>query len=435
MKKNKTIISLAAIFFSCFVLSQQVDAASSTGSVRFSSSVRLGRIKASRSSSLRVASARLQSSRIGSTLTMDSHVQIGGPVTLKENSHFNGGALTMNNGYIGGSATMRSNVHVRGSINGEADSDIGIGGMQITADDDYNPQQFNTNTSGVIGNMAVSSPSHSAINMLPQSGTSPPTYLPGTIWDNEKTTGLKAAEKWIASAAYTLGMSRQDWERYDKQYQRTITLYYAKENYLRLYKRAKLNGNTLEAEKYKKLFFETNKRYNEAFTALNALHDENFEQPMRVSKTVYELAKYSSTILAKATGNPAIDRGVDVLFKGLDYAVNYSELGSIEARNRLFADVITDVLFEIPFSKGKSISDIIENTTGPLVRQSGAYQSISSIMHNQKTRADIIRTLHAVIEKSAEDTLKYPLQKKLEDNMVNSLMNSIEQLGKTNAAG
>ena len=139
MKNNNTIISLAAIFFSCFVLSQQVDAASSTGPVHFSSSVRLGRVEASRSSRLRVASARLQASRIGSSLAMNSQVQISGPVTLGENGRFNGGALTMNNGYIGGSATMRSNVHVRGSINGEADSDIGIGGMQITADENYNP--------------------------------------------------------------------------------------------------------------------------------------------------------------------------------------------------------------------------------------------------------------------------------------------------------
>lgn len=435
MKNNNTIISLAAIFFSCFVLSQQVDAASSTGPVHFSPSVRLGRVEASRSSRLRVASARLQASRIGSSLAMNSQVQISGPVTLGENGRFNGGALTMNNGYIGGSATMRSNVHVRGSINGEADSDIGIGGMQITADDDYSPQQFNTNTSGGTGNMAVSSPSHSAINMLPPSGTSPPVYLPGTIWDNEKTTGLKAAEKWIASTAYALGMSRHDWEKYNQQYQETTSLYNAKENYFRLYKQARLNGNTLEAEKYKKLFFETNKRYNEAFAVLNALHDGNFEQPMRVSKTVYKLAKYSSTILAKATGNPAIDRGVDVLFKGLDYAVDSSELGSVEARNRLFADIITDAFFEVPFSKGRSISDIVEKTTGPLVGQSGAYQSISSIMNNQETRAEIMRAFHAVIKKHAKDTLMYPLKKKLEDTMVDSLMNSIEQLGKTNVAG
>jgi hypothetical protein len=146
---------------------------------------------------------------------------------------------------------------------------------------------------------------------------------------------------------------------------------------------------------------------------------------MQVSKAVYELSKYSAEILAKATGNPVIDKAVDGLYKGLDFAMNSSEFGSAEAKKRLMVDIIQDVLFEAPLFDGKSLSHVVEKTTGPLVGQSGVYQDLSKMLSNPKTRAEIMRGANAIIKKHIKDNILWPVEQKVIDGITERFMASL----------
>ncbi len=146
MNKHKVILIVTAVFLSCNVSCQSI--AQPTGlSTRLNSSVHLGdRIQAGKGSLLRLGSACLRNSKPGSSLTMNSRVRIGGPVTLKKNARFQAGSLTMDNGYIGGSINFHGNVDIRNSVTIGERADVGIGGVEIVADQNYAPQMMLSST-------------------------------------------------------------------------------------------------------------------------------------------------------------------------------------------------------------------------------------------------------------------------------------------------
>ena len=103
------------------------------GHSRISSSLYLGgRIQAGQNSTLRLGSARLNRGTIGSGLNMTSRAEINGPITLKKNALFQGGSLNLQHASIGGNVSFQSHVDIRGSATGDADSEIGMAGVEIT---------------------------------------------------------------------------------------------------------------------------------------------------------------------------------------------------------------------------------------------------------------------------------------------------------------
>ena len=441
MNIRQLTITLAVFFFSGNVF-QQAIAQPSDSSAQFNSTVFLGgRIQAGRGSILRLGSTHLLNSRPGSSLTMHNRVRISGPITLKKNARFQAGSLSMKNGYVGGSTNFDTHVDFNGSATVEEGGELGMGGAEIVAGRNYDPEVSNQMNSMLFSRPArntglVNNPTYpvagNSLRKHPlrpvKNIQSPPVYMPGTIWDNNKAVGgLERAERWIASAAYAAGMSRKDRELYDRAYQKSVNLYYTMERYRKLANKALKKGNIAEYEKYKKLYYQTSQEYGRTNIQLANLHDRNFEQPMQVSKAVYELSKYSAEILAKATGHPVIDKAVDGLYKGLDYAMNSAEFGSEEAKKRLMADIIKDVLFEAPLFDGKSLSHAVEKATGPLVGQSGVYQDLSKMLSNPKTRAEIMRGTHAIIKKHIKDTIMQPVDETAIDGITERFMASLSK--------
>jgi len=130
------ITTLLAFYF---VVSRQADA-QEMGAIHFSGKLHAGRIQAAKDSTVRLSSMKLRSSSPGSTLHMTTRASLNGPLTLKKGATLQVASLDMNNARIGGPADLQMNVQVQQKITGDQDSEIGIGGMQITADDNYTPQ-------------------------------------------------------------------------------------------------------------------------------------------------------------------------------------------------------------------------------------------------------------------------------------------------------
>jgi surface antigen len=97
-----------------------------------------GQVQVAKNSKLRLGSMKLRGSNMDSNLAVQSNVRLGGPVTLRKNAHVGIGQFAMNNARIGGPATVSSSVQVRKSVIAEQESDIGIGGVDISADAGYN---------------------------------------------------------------------------------------------------------------------------------------------------------------------------------------------------------------------------------------------------------------------------------------------------------
>jgi len=139
--KTKTAVTVLAVMISTCIAFQQTDARAANG-LHFSSKLHVGEIKAARGSTMRLASMKLRSSSPGSTLRMSTRARLNGTLTMKKGATLQVASLDMNNARIGGPADLQMNVQVQREIIGDQDSEISIGGMQITADENYNPQNF-----------------------------------------------------------------------------------------------------------------------------------------------------------------------------------------------------------------------------------------------------------------------------------------------------
>ncbi len=143
MKKTTAIVAMAALISAC-ITAQQAGAREANNAIHFSGKLHVGRIEAAKVSTVRLTSMKLRGSNLGSTLHMNTRARIGGPITLKNSVQLQVASLNMNNVRIGGPANLQINVQVRNGITGDQGSEIGIGGVQITADDKYNPQLITT---------------------------------------------------------------------------------------------------------------------------------------------------------------------------------------------------------------------------------------------------------------------------------------------------
>lgn len=158
MKKKTAAIAIAAIIAS-YVTVHQASASEANSSIHFSGKLQASRIEAAEDSTLRLGSMKLRGSNLGSLLNVKSNVRIGKPVTTRKGAQLRMASLDLNNARIGGPANLEMNVHVQKGINGDEGSDIGIGGVQITADNNYNPQDFESpapsNTNQSINNGGI----------------------------------------------------------------------------------------------------------------------------------------------------------------------------------------------------------------------------------------------------------------------------------------
>lgn len=143
MTKKTTIVAMAALITVC-ITAQQAEASGTDNAIHFSGKLHVGRIEAAKAGSVRLTSMKLRGSNLGSTLHMNTQARIGGPIILKNSTQLQVSSLNMNNARIGGPAKLQMNVQVQKGINATEGSEIGIGGVQITANDNYNPQPINT---------------------------------------------------------------------------------------------------------------------------------------------------------------------------------------------------------------------------------------------------------------------------------------------------
>jgi hypothetical protein len=146
MKKKIAAITLATIIASYVVVQQAEAKNNAIGSINLSSRVQLNQIRAAKNSTALLGSMRLRGSNLDS-LNAKTQVRIGGPVQLKRNAQLRMGAIDLYNARIGGSATFQTNVNVQKGVYQDEDSEVGMGGIQITADNNYNPQVFHDTSS------------------------------------------------------------------------------------------------------------------------------------------------------------------------------------------------------------------------------------------------------------------------------------------------
>lgn len=138
MKKETTAMVLAAAII-CLMAAQQGAASGINGRIQISSSVQAGQVQAARNSVTRLGSVKLKGSNLGSTLNINNRVVIGGPTSLQRGAHVQMASLDLDNARIGGATNLQMNVNIHRGISAGRDSDIGLGGVEITADDNYNP--------------------------------------------------------------------------------------------------------------------------------------------------------------------------------------------------------------------------------------------------------------------------------------------------------
>ncbi|RTZ97753.1 MAG: hypothetical protein DSY90_06465, partial [Deltaproteobacteria bacterium] len=315
----------------------------------------IGDLSTRQNSRAYIASVDLSGVTAGN-LTVNADATINGKVTVSENSALRVASISMEDVTVSGDANLDLTATIDGGIEMSGNgADVMVGSVRIG--------------SGEMQGQGRNTLPHPIKNF-----SKPPVFLSGTVWDGEKSNGLRdSISKGIASAAYTLGMSADDWNQYMQRYQEAVTIYNQMKAYERLANRALANGDMAEYERYRNLFFQENRDYLSSINMLQELHDGNFDQPMRVSKTIYKISKFSAKVLAEVSRNPAIVATVDTLYQGLDYEINSSEFGSDEAKKRLIADIITNALFKAPILNGKSANEILKSVTGPMVGQSGAY--------------------------------------------------------------
>ena len=181
--KKITIITIASLVTVC-ITTQLAGASNVNQAIHFSGKLHVSKVTAAKDSSISLTSMKLKGSNPGSTLRLNTIALIEGPVTLKKASHLNVVSLEMNNAQIGGSFnSLQLNTHIYKGINAADSSDIGIGGLEISADDNYNQQPTNTpplvtsNQSINIGTILTTIPSdtigtegaYSTVNSIPQS--------------------------------------------------------------------------------------------------------------------------------------------------------------------------------------------------------------------------------------------------------------------------
>lgn len=142
MKLNKktAFLVITAMIATCGTIGRAN--ATETDMVHFTGKLHVGRIKAAQNSTLRLSSMKLRGSTLGSSLRLNTRAKIGGPVTLNKGARLQVAAMSMDNGRIGGSANLQMNVQMQQGVTAGQNSDIGIGGVQISADENYVPGQF-----------------------------------------------------------------------------------------------------------------------------------------------------------------------------------------------------------------------------------------------------------------------------------------------------
>jgi len=202
--KTKTATTVLAAMISACIIFQQTDAQAADG-LHFSGKLHAGEIKAARGSAMRLASMKLRSSSPCSTLRMTTRAQLNGPLTLKKGATLQVASLDMNNARIGGTANLQMDVQVQREITGDQDSEIGIGGMQITADENYNPQNFSAsgaapasqplhpiqpvNNSGILANLPGGTLGNGQLPGPTVTGNATQGQTPGTVAQGQQVTG------------------------------------------------------------------------------------------------------------------------------------------------------------------------------------------------------------------------------------------------------
>lgn len=138
MKKETTAMVLAATII-CLAAAQQVAASGVNGSIHISSKVQAGQVQAAKNSLVRLGSVKLKGSNLGSTLNVNNRVVIGGPTDLQRGAHVRIASLDLDNARIGGTTNLQMNVNVHKGVYAGRNSDIGLGGVEIAADENYKP--------------------------------------------------------------------------------------------------------------------------------------------------------------------------------------------------------------------------------------------------------------------------------------------------------
>ena len=199
--KTRTVTFTMASLLTVFAISQQAVANDTSNTIHFSSKLQVSRIEAAKNSTLRLNSMKLLGSNLGSTLRMNSNNRIGGPVILKKSAQLHMASFDLNNARIGGPVDLNMNVQVQKKIIGDVGSDIGIGGVQITADENYNPQTFTAsplvssgqpiNNTGILAGIpsgTIGSGSSSVPNVNPDNSQEDTNSNTGTIQGNITST-------------------------------------------------------------------------------------------------------------------------------------------------------------------------------------------------------------------------------------------------------
>ena len=123
----------------CVVATQQVTASGINGRANISSAIKVGQIKAAKNSVAQLGSVKLKGSNLASTFNLKNQVVIGGPTNLKRGAHVRMASLNLDNARIGGTTNLQMNVNINKGVYAGQDSNIGLGGIEITADDNYDP--------------------------------------------------------------------------------------------------------------------------------------------------------------------------------------------------------------------------------------------------------------------------------------------------------
>ena len=129
MNKISTVIAATVI---SITTSQYAIASNVNGRLHVSTKLHVGAIQAAEKSSLRLGAVKLNNSSIGSNLNINSIAVVGGNLKLDKGAQVRIASLDLLNAEIDGGATLQMSVSVGKGITAGRNSDIGLGGVQVS---------------------------------------------------------------------------------------------------------------------------------------------------------------------------------------------------------------------------------------------------------------------------------------------------------------